>query len=107
MSSSELTFLYIPCADHDSAETYARVLLEEKLIACAQVFPKMSSLYWENNEVKKTSESLLIVKTLKSHLTKVQKRLEALHSYKTVCCIELAVNSVNSEYLLWAKENLD
>ncbi len=106
VSQNELTLLYITCADMDSAETYARVLLEEKLIACANVFPKMSSLYWDQDEIKKTSETLLIVKTLKAQVPEVQKRLTSLHSYDTLCCIELGVDSVNSEFLSWVKTNL-
>ena len=44
----EPILLYITCANKDEAKSIARVLVEERLIACANILGKIISIYsWE------------------------------------------------------------
>ena len=46
MPMSDLRFLYVTAASRDEALSIGRALVEERLAACANVLPGMTSLYW-------------------------------------------------------------
>lgn len=81
----------------------ASKLLDEKLIACANILPGGRSIYmWEGN-VQHEEEVFVFFKSqlvLKEHLV---KRLKELHSYETPAIIQLEATA-NTEYADWLKE---
>ncbi len=42
----EVRLFYVTCKDKQEAESIAKTLLEEKLVACANIFPEMESFFW-------------------------------------------------------------
>jgi len=67
--------------DMHSAEAVADTLLEERLIACANILPAVRSLYRWNGERGEGSEVAVLFKTRADLLEKATARLEALHPY--------------------------
>ena len=51
--------VYITASSREEAEKISRVLLEERLIACANIFDPVTSLYWWKGEIRKDAEALL------------------------------------------------
>jgi len=58
-----VNLFYVPCPDINSAETISAKLLNEKLIGCANIIPGMTSMYWWEGKIEKSSECILILKT--------------------------------------------
>lgn len=66
----------------DRAEEIARILVEEKLAACVNVLPKVTSFYRWEGKTNKDEEALLIAKTRLDILEIVKRRLRELHPYE-------------------------
>ncbi len=101
-----MIILYCPFPNEQSAMHFAKILLEKKLIACAQVFPPMKSLYLWQDEIKTESETLLLLKTKKEFFATIEIELKTHHPYKCPCLIEIAFNRVNSAYLSWLETSV-
>lgn len=94
-----MIMIYIPCSCQEEAEKLALYLLEKSLVGCANIFPSLS-LYKDHDQVQKTTEAILIVKTAKALAHEVVKELEAVHSYDTPCIVHLDATA-NAAYKKW------
>ncbi len=88
------------------ATAFAEALVRERLAACVQVLPQMTSVYEWEGKIEKSTEHLLLIKTEKSLITKLQKRLEEVHPYSVPEFIVLTSEQVGSKYLAWMNETL-
>ncbi len=99
---------YIPCPDKDTANKLASTLLQEKLIACANIIPGMESMYWWQGKIETSSEHILLLKTLPSSDAGnlITKRVLELHPYDTPCVMKLKDIEINSSFQKWLEESL-
>lgn len=93
--------LYITAADREEAEKIARALLEDRLIACANLLSGMTSFYWWEGVIRQAGECVLIVKTTQELENNVMEKIKSLHSYDCPCILSMAVESGNPEFLAW------
>jgi periplasmic divalent cation tolerance protein len=90
----------------EEAERLARVLVEERLAACATLLPAVRSIYRWQGRIEDATETMLLIKTGAEQLPALEARLAALHSYETPEFLVLAVEQGSSKYLGWLGENL-
>ena len=84
----------------------ARSLVEERLAACVNVLPQMTSVYrWKGN-VEEDREQQLVVKTTRERLPALEARLRALHPYEVPEFLVLEVASGSDAYLTWLRESV-
>ncbi len=88
------------------AEELSRKLVEEKLAACVNIVKEVDSIYWWRGEVKRDSESLLILKTELGLLGKLVKRVKELHPYDVPEIIAIPIVGGNPDYLKWISDSL-
>lgn len=93
--------LYITTRDRDEALRIARALVKERLAACANVLPGMTSVYEWQGELQEDSECVLILKTREELAPAARERVAALHSYELPCILTLPVSGGNAGYLAW------
>jgi periplasmic divalent cation tolerance protein len=91
-------------ADTGNAETLARQLVDERLAACANLYPPMLSFYRWQGRVERDVERQLVIKTSRSRLPALEARLKELHSYDLPEFVVLAVDQGSSSYLTWVGE---
>lgn len=101
-----INMLYITCGSQEEAESIASVLIEERLVACANILPGATSLYMWNQEVTRATETILIAKTTTRRVGETRLRILELHSYDCPCVISLPVSGVNSEYAEWIEKSV-
>lgn len=94
-----MKLLYTPCTDIDEARRIASALLDDKLIACANLFPVTSLYSWED-DVKEEGEVVLLVKTRDAKAGRVCNRIIELHSYDTPCVLTLTADA-NQAFATW------
>lgn len=100
-----MLLLYVPCASQKQAEKIGHALVSEKLAVCANVLPKMTSLFRWGGKIQKTKEALLLAKVLDGKKDRVRRRVRQLHSYSVPLISFYPAKDVNVEYLRWAKKS--
>jgi periplasmic divalent cation tolerance protein len=89
-----------------TARTLAKAALEAKLIACANLIPKVESHYRWQGKIESASEVLMILKTAKSRLAALEKLISARHPYDTPEFLVLPLKAVSRRYLAWLADSI-
>lgn len=88
------------CADMAEARTLARLLVDERLAACVQIFPIESVYTWEGT-VQEAPEVMLLCKIEHDAYPDVEAAIRAAHSYETPEIVEIAIEQGSQAYLGW------
>ncbi len=100
-SNMSTAIAYITTATRDEALVLARTLVEERLAACANVIPGMTSLYHWQGQLEQSDEAVLILKTRQSLVEQLIGRVQVLHSYDCPCVVTWPIAAGNPEFLQW------
>ena len=97
----------VTCASPAEAKRIARAVVEQRLAACVNILPgAVTSIYRWKGKVESARERLLLIKTSRKRLSKLQASVERLHSYELPEFIALPVAAGSSAYLAWLQEVL-
>lgn len=98
----------ITCASLGEATRIARSAVRGRLAACGNILnAPIRSVYRWKGKVANAREYLLILKTKKSALARLEARVKSLHSYDVPEFITLAIPSGSRDYLAWLTSNVD
>ncbi|MDD5235113.1 MAG: divalent-cation tolerance protein CutA [Methanocellales archaeon] len=95
--------IYITTSSLGEAKFIGRTLVEEKLVACANIFPITSIYHWDG--LQENEEGALLVKTTAEKVKIVERRVKELHSYDVPCIISFVIDG-SEDYLAWIKKEL-
>lgn len=98
--------IFITASNKEEAEKIANKLVENKLAACVNIVDNVRSLFWWEAKIDSANETLMIVKSRKSHLARIIKLVKSLHSYQTPEIIALPIIGGDKNYLKWIDESL-
>jgi periplasmic divalent cation tolerance protein len=98
--------LLVTAANAEEARRIAEVLLKQRKAACVNIVPKVSSLFWWQDEIDSAEENLLIVKTKALQLNEVIRLVKENHSYEIPAVIALPIVGGNQDYLDWIGEEV-
>ena len=91
----------VTAPDLKVARALAQGALRARLIACANLVPKIESHYWWQGKLESSTEVLLLCKTTHRRLAAFEKFVLAHHPYDTPEFIALPVAAGNRCYLEW------
>ena len=80
-------FFYITCTYTKEAKKISSVLVKKKLIACANIFNNIQSVFSWKNKVNFSKEVIIMGKTTKKLQTKIISEVKKIHSYDMPCII--------------------
>jgi periplasmic divalent cation tolerance protein len=87
--------------DAAAAEALARALVEERLAACAQLVPGLTSVYRWDGAVRADAEVLILMKTRRPLVPALFRRAAELHPYDVPELVSLAADQVADAYARW------
>ncbi len=96
--------IYITHPNQATAEKISNVLVEQRLVACANIFP-IQSAYWWKGEITKDEEVVTLVKTVEALWPKVVQVVQANHPYDVPCMMKSKVEA-NEEYEDWIRNSV-
>jgi periplasmic divalent cation tolerance protein len=100
-SALKFVIVLVTTPDSKTARTLAKAALSARLIACANLVPKIESHYWWQGKIESGAEVLLVLKTQKSKLTALEKLILARHPYDTPEFLVLPLSAGSKKYLDW------
>lgn len=106
MDTGAAVIVMVTFGDIDEARRIAAILLEERLVACVNLLPKIESIYRWKGSVESAEETCGILKTTRDRLTDLESRYLSLHSYETPEFLVLRVDGGSSGYLSWLAGNV-
>jgi len=96
-----LQWLYVTTATDADAQKLARTLVQERLVACANILGPVQSMFWWEGQVQEESEIAIVFKTQTERVDQLISRIKTLHSYECPCVVALDVKNGNQQYLNW------
>src|SRR5687768_1621890 len=88
-------------SNSEDAVKLVRNLLDNRLIACGNIFPGVRSLYRWEGKVADEQEVVVLLKTRSGCMNALEKAFAELHPYKVPELLVLAVEGGLDKYLGW------
>ena len=98
--------IWCPSADEASAAQVASQLLDERLIACANILAPMRSLYTWQGQRGEAAEVAVLFKTDATALDRATARLAELHPYDTPAVLGWRVDTAAKPTAEWLWESV-
>ena len=92
-------------SDKEIARKIARELVENAIVACANLVPSVESIYFWNGKVETSTEVFAIFKMTAARYSEFESRLRELHPYDVPEIIRLNIAGGSAEYLRWIDES--
>ena len=99
-----VNIFYTTCGSGKQSQKLAKAMLSDKMIVCINVVENVESYYRDNGYLKKSKESILLIKTFHTK-KKMEDLIKKNHPYDIPFLVQLETKKVNSEYILWARKN--
>jgi uncharacterized protein involved in tolerance to divalent cations len=98
--------VHVTAPDRGTADHLARLLVEERLAACVQVVPGVTSVYRWEGAVETAEEHLLLVKSTAERFAAIRDRVLAEHPYDTPEVLAVPVAAVDARYASWLRASV-
>ena len=100
-AARKFSLVLVTAPDLKTARKLARAALAARLIACANLVPKIESHYWWQGKMESGEEVLMILKTTRARLAALEKLILAKHPYDTPEFLVVPLRQGNKRYLDW------
>ncbi|PKK79650.1 hypothetical protein GLOIN_2v1615407 [Rhizophagus irregularis DAOM 181602=DAOM 197198] len=105
-SAAASRIVYVTCPNAEVANKLSRGLLQEKLVACVNIIPQVTSLYWWEGKIEESTEQLLMIKTLEKHVSELTDYVNKNHGYEVPEVLSVKIDAGNESYLKWIKDSV-
>lgn len=90
--------------DEATAKKLAHGIVENKLAACVNLVPKVTSIYMWEGKINEDAEVLMMIKTRTSKVDELIKFVRENHPYSVAEVISTKIENGNNLYLKWIEE---
>lgn len=105
MSKGQFKIVLVTTPDLKTARRLARAALAARLIACANLIPKVESHYRWQGKLERSAEVLMVMKTTLARVAALEKLILAKHPYDTPEFVVLKLAGGAKRYLAWLSES--
>jgi periplasmic divalent cation tolerance protein len=100
-SAGKFAVVLVTAPDLKTARRLARAALQARLIACANLIPRVESHYRWQGKLERGAEVLLVLKTTRARLAKLEQFILAVHPYDTPEFVVVRLDKGSEKYLAW------
>ena len=103
ITMNEYSIIITTYPDKESAKRAAKLLIEQRLAACVQLFPIESVYLWQGN-ICDESEIMLFIKSKTALFGKIVMTIKEVHTYEVPEIVQIPIADGLPEYLKWIDE---
>ena len=103
----EFCCVFVTAPNITVARKIAAAALNERLVACANLVPKIESHYWWQGQLESSSEVMILFKTTKNRLAELEENVIKNHPYDTPEFIAVNLEHGTEKYLGWIKSSVN
>ena len=107
MTDTSFQLILCTCPDNQVAEQLATSLVEQRLAACINIVPGLTSIYRWQGKLEKGTEVLLLIKTTRECYTAVETAIRQQHPYELPEIIAVTLDEGSPDYLRWITTSLE
>lgn len=100
---SQIVTVYATFASDEEARRIARILVGERLAACANILGACHSIYRWQGEVEESEEVAALLKTRAEKAEELIARLAQLHSYDVPAAVVWPIAEALDSYSDWVR----
>lgn len=105
MSDCGFVQIHWTCGNLDEARKISRYLVQERLVACANIIPWIESIFLWKNQIDTQQETKVIFKTRKENFEAIREVIIKNAKYEVPEIVEIAIERANQSYLDWMLES--
>ncbi|XP_039749658.1 protein CutA homolog isoform X2 [Pararge aegeria] len=100
-NDDKFSVAYVTVPSKDVGKSIALGLVKNKLAACVNIVPEVTSIYEWEDEINEDTEALLMIKTRTSQVDQLTEYVRSVHPYEVCEVISLPIKNGNPPYLKW------
>jgi periplasmic divalent cation tolerance protein len=93
--------VFVTTSTEEEAARISRTVVDARLAACANIIPRIRSIYRWEGKAADENEALVILKTRGDLFQTLEREVKRLHTYKTPEIIALPIQHGSAQYLEW------
>ena len=104
MSSRKVLVVLVMTSSRREAGSIAKAVVKEKLAACVNMVPGVTSVFRWKGRVQISREVLLIMKTTVRRYSALEQRIRSLHSYQVPEILAVKIEQGAKQYIGWVQQ---
>jgi periplasmic divalent cation tolerance protein len=101
--SEQVLVILVTVANQKEAIRIGQEMVNAKLAACANIIPRIQSIYRWKGKVVRAQEVLLILKSTRARYRALENAIKAMHTYETPEIIGWPVKEGLDQYIGWVR----
>ena len=106
MEKSQNCLVYVTVNDEDEGLSIAKKAVEKRLAACANLYPKINSVFSYQNQIQTQEEAVLLLKTTAQAYDELERFIIEIHSYDDPCVLRLPIEGGATDFMSWIKNTV-
>lgn len=102
--NKEYFLVLCTCPEGEAARELAEMLVSERLAACVNIMPGLTSIYPWQDAIETGQETLLLIKTEKAAYSSLESRLRERHPYELPEIVAVPIERGLPDYLQWISQ---
>ena len=106
LNKNQNCFVYVTVKDEDEGLFIAQKVVEKRLVACANLYPQIKSVFNYQNQIQIQDEAVLIFKTTAQAYDKLESFIIEIHSYDDPCILKLPIEGGAADFMSWIRDSV-
>ena len=106
LAKSQNCLVYATVKDEDEGLSIGQKVVEKRLAACANLYPKIKSVFNYQNQTQTQDEAVLLLKTTVQAYDELERLIIEVHSYDDPCVLKLPIEGGATDFMSWIKSTV-